>query len=147
MSARSIDDVPTPALVVDRNRLQANLARMQARANEAGVSLRPHTKTHKSVALATLQRAGGAQGITVAKVSEAEVFAAAGFDDIRIAYDVAGLGKIKRIADLSRKIRISFCVDTVEGAKQASDVLAAEGVEVEVLVEIDTGQEIGRAHV
>ena len=113
---------------------------MQARADDAGVKLRPHIKTHKSVAIAKLQRASGASGITVAKVSEAEVFAAAGFEDIRIAYCVVGADKIRRVSDVAQLARTSFCVDTVAGAEQASAVLEHVGVEVDVLIEVDTGQ-------
>ena len=137
---QNVDDLPTPALLVEQSRLEGNIASMQARANEADVRLRPHTKTHKSVALARLQQSAGAKGITVAKVSEAEVFAAAGFNDIRIAYDVVGAGKIRRIAELSKTTKVSFCVDTADGARQASAVLAEAAVDVDVLIEIDTGQ-------
>ena len=86
-----IADLPTPCVVVERDRLDANLRRMQALADREGVRLRPHVKTHKSVELARLQRERGAEGLTVAKPSEAEVFVDAGFDDVRIAYSLAGV--------------------------------------------------------
>lgn len=137
---KTVDSLPTPALLVERARLEANIETMQRRADAIGAKLRPHTKTHKSVSIARRQVAAGAGGITVAKVGEAEVFAAAGFDDIRIAYCVVGDEKMKRIAALSKRCRISFCVDTTEGVALASRTLAAEGVEIDVLVEVDTGQ-------
>lgn len=138
-----MNKIPTPALLIERSRLEANLAGMQSRANVAGVALRPHTKTHKCVEIAKLQRDAGARGITVAKASEAEVFAEAGFKDIRIAYCVVGREKMERIAALSQKCRISFCVDTVEGARLAAEALAEyldHDAAIEVLIEVDTGQ-------
>ena len=115
----------------------ANVRAMQARAEQAGVALRPHTKTHKMVALALLQRSAGAQGITVAKVSEAEVFARRGYDDIRIAYTVVGTDKLERISALGAGV--SFCVDSMEAARQVSEVFARHGSDGQVLVEIDAG--------
>src|SRR5262245_64165513 len=96
-SAARVGDLDTPALLVDADRLERNVARWQQAADDAGVRLRPHIKTHKSVALAALQREAGAHGIAVAKVGEAEVFAAAGFDDIAIAYPVVGAPKWQRV--------------------------------------------------
>ncbi len=133
----TIDQLSTPCLLIERRRLDANVRAMQTRADGAGVILRPHTKTHKMVALASLQRSAGAWGLTVAKVSEAEVFARAGCEDIRIAYTVVGEQKVARIAALG--CQVSFCVDTIEAARQASKVLAAFGRTVEVLLEIDAG--------
>jgi D-serine deaminase-like pyridoxal phosphate-dependent protein len=137
---RLIDDLPTPALLIDAGRLERNIARMQAMADAQGVHLRPHVKTHRSVAIARMQRAAGAQGLTVAKPAEAEVFAAAGFDDIRIAYVVYGEEKWQRIARLSEKARISFLVDTPEAARLASAYFASIGKRIDVLLEVDTGQ-------
>lgn len=135
-----VADLETPALVVDLPRLEANLARYEALAAAQGVSLRPHIKTHKCVAIADRQRAGGARGLTVAKPSEAVVFARAGFDDIRLAYPVVGAAKWARLARLMREgARVSFCVDTPAGARGASDFFASEGLAAEVLVEVDTG--------
>ncbi len=77
-----LSDLGTPRLLVERRRLDANLHRMQAKADAQGVALRPHLKTHKSVVLAEWQASLGARGVTVAKPEEAEVFAAAGVSDI-----------------------------------------------------------------
>lgn len=133
-------DLDTPCLLVEQRRLSANLRRMQARAEAQGVALRPHLKTHKSVALARRQVEGGARGVTVAKPGEAEVFAEAGFDDIRLAYCVFGTAKWARLHRLmARGVRVSFCLDTVEGARAASAFFAERGAEAEVLTEVDTG--------
>ncbi|MEM1056225.1 MAG: alanine racemase [Bacteroidota bacterium] len=133
-----ISEIPTPALLVDRARLHANLDAMQARADAMEVALRPHAKTHKCLEIARLQRERGARGLTVATVDEAEAFAAAGFDDIRLATPVVGPGKLERLRALVEGgTRISFTVDTQDGARLAAG--AFEGASVGVLIEIDTG--------
>jgi len=132
-----IDQLPTPCLIIDQARLEANLSAMQAGAT--GVRLRPHTKTHKMIALARRQEEMGAQGITVAKASEAAVFVEAGFRDVRIAYTVVGRQKLDQLVQLARQSRVSFCADTAEGARAASERLAAQGVTLDLLLEIDAG--------
>lgn len=133
-----INELSTPALLVHKNRLEANIARMQAKADLEGVALRPHTKTHKSVNLARLQCQAGAKGLTVAKVGEAEVFAKAGFKDLRLAYPIVGQEKHARILRLLQSgIHVSFCVDTPEGARSASDFYASHHTQVDVLIEVD----------
>lgn len=134
-----IQHLPTPAILVDRAKLMANLEAMQQRADGQGVRLRPHTKTHKSIALAKLQRDLGATGLTVAKLGEAETFVEAGFDDIRIAYALVGDDKYDRVRQLMDRARITFCIDTVEGASAASRFFSASGLEAEVLIETDIG--------
>src|SRR5690606_28669728 len=135
-----LTDLDTPALLVERRRLDANIGRMQATADAQAVALRPHLKTHKSVEIARLQRARGARGVTVAKPEEAEVFADAGFDDLRLAYCVVGEAKWARLHRLmERGARVSFCVDTREGAHLASAFFAERGAVAEVLIEVDTG--------
>lgn len=134
-----LDALPTPCVLVDRTRLAHNLEAMQAKAAAERVALRPHVKTHKSVALARRQRALGAEGLTVATVSEAEVFARAGFDDIRLAYPVVGRDKHARLLRLMDEAAISFCVDTVEGARMASDFYQQHERVADVLLEVDTG--------
>ncbi len=134
-----LDDLPTPALLIEKGRLLFNLDRMQARAATNAVALRPHVKTHKSVALARLQRERGAQGLAVAKPSEAAVFVDAGFDDVRLAYTVVGEARHRQLLGLMDRARISFCVDTAEGARAAARVYADADREAEVLIEVDTG--------
>ncbi len=129
----------TPSLLIERHRLDDNLQRMQDKADANGVVLRPHMKTHKSVDLARKQLDYGAEGITVAKVGEAEIYAKAGFDDIRIAYIVIGEEKYARIASLMESARVSFCVDTLEGARRASAYFDERDLMAEVLIEVDCG--------
>ena len=133
-----VSDLPTPALLVDRARLNANLDAMQARAEATGVALRPHAKTHKSPALARLQVDRGARGLTVATVAEAEAFAEAGFDDLRLATPVVGPTKLERLAALvDGGTWISFTVDSAEGVRRAAEAFGDR--EVGVLIEVDPG--------
>ena len=134
-----IDDLPTPCVLVERKRLEQNLRRMQERADANGVRLRPHAKTHKSPAMAQRQREMGARGLTVATVREAETFVRSGFNDIRIAYTLAGRDALRRVVALSAEADVSFCVDTREGAEGASVVFSEAGRRADVLIEIDTG--------
>ncbi len=136
---RPIEDLPTPAVLVDLDVLERNIATQAGRAREAGVRLRPHAKTHKCPEIARMQLAAGAAGISLAKTSEAEVFAAAGFEDIFIAYPVAGLGKAERLLALSDKLRLAAGTDSVEGARQLSEPFRAAGKTLDVLIKIDVG--------
>lgn len=134
-----VSDLPTPALLVDRARLHANLDAMQARADTFEVALRPHAKTHKCPEVARLQTARGARGLTVATVDEAEAFAGAGFDDLRLATPVVGPRKLERLRALVEAgTRVSFTVDSPEGARLAAAAFS-EAAPAEVLVEVDTG--------
>ncbi|MGA7304254.1 MAG: alanine racemase [Rhodothermales bacterium] len=134
-----IHDLPTPCVLIEQTRLESNIAGMAARAGDNQVILRPHVKTHKSIALARRQIGSGAKGITVAKPSEAAVFAHAGFSDIRIAYATATQHHFESIADLMDRSRISFCVDTMDGANAASEFFHARGMTAGILVEVDCG--------
>jgi D-serine deaminase-like pyridoxal phosphate-dependent protein len=136
----TLDELPTPAVLVEKSALEANIASMQARAEANRVAIRPHVKTHRSPSVGRMQIDAGASGVTVAKVGEAEVFAKAGFKDIRLAYCVVGTNKYRRIAELDERVRISFCVDTEVGATLASDFFASRGRTLNVLIEVDTGQ-------
>jgi D-serine deaminase-like pyridoxal phosphate-dependent protein len=135
-----IDDLDTPGLLVERDRLERNLRRMQEKADAGGARLRPHIKTHKSPGIARRQSAAGAEGLTVATPAEAEAFFDEGFDDLRVAYAVVGDGKHARLARLAEAgAHVSFCVDTAEGAEAASRFYDEHGEVADVLVEIDVG--------
>ncbi|HEX8219810.1 MAG TPA: D-TA family PLP-dependent enzyme [Chloroflexia bacterium] len=134
-----ISELDTPALLVDYKRMQRNIAAMQAMCDANGVALRPHTKTHKSPAVARLQVEAGARGITVAKVGEAEVMVEAGFDDLFIAYPLIGESKYRRLLPLLERARIAVAADSPEGVAQMSAFFGPLGANLPVLVEIDTG--------
>ena len=135
-----IDDLDTPCLLVERERLERNLRRMQEKADAGGARLRPHVKTHKSPWIARRQAEGGAEGITVATPGEAEAFFAEGFADIRVAYAVVGDGKHARLFQLMEEgAGVSFCVDTEAGAEAAARFYAERSHTADVLLEIDVG--------
>ena len=128
----------TPYLVVDEVVLDRNIADLGARFAGTGTRLRPHVKTHKCVEIARRQRDGGAVGITVATLGEAEVFAAAGFDDVFVAYPLwLDAEKARRTTALGERVRLRIGVDSAAAAANAAVRLG--GRPVEVLVEVDCG--------
>jgi len=139
-------ELDTPALLFDLDVVEANIAEMAAVARNAGVDLRPHTKTHKAPALARMQLDAGAAGITVAKLGEAEVMAEAGVDDLLIAYPLVGDRSMERLRALLDRAAVRVSLDAVEVAEPIGRVGLAAGVLVPVLVEVDTGlHRMGRA--
>ncbi|MFN8511291.1 MAG: alanine racemase [Thermomicrobiales bacterium] len=134
-----VGELDTPALVVDLDQLERNIAEMAERVHAAGSRVRPHTKTHKTPEVARLQLRHGAAGITVAKLGEAEVMADAGVDDILIANELIGEQKARRLAQLARRITVRSCVDSLAGARMLSDVAVDSGVRFEVLLDVNTG--------
>lgn len=131
--------IDTPALLVDLDALEFNLASVHDRILAAGVAVRPHAKAHKSVDLARRQIAAGATGICCQKASEAEVFVRAGFTDILITNEVIGRQKCERVARLASGARIGLCVDHPEQVRQIGEAARAQGSRVELLVEVDIG--------
>jgi len=130
----------TPCLVVDLEVVDRNIERLAGETRDRGVALRPHIKTHKSVALARMQLEAGASGITVGTVGEAEVMAAGGIDDIFIAYPVWAEGaRAKRIAALHRSVVLSVGIDSVDGAERLARATAGSDRPLTVLVEVDSG--------
>lgn len=133
-------DLSTPALLVDRDLLERNIADMAELAGRTGVSLRPHVKTHKSPAIGRLQVAAGASGLTVATVSEAEVFAAAGFTDLFIAYPLwVDPAKGRRLRALAEAASLTVGVDSPEAAHALAAQLGTATPRVRLLVEVDSG--------
>jgi D-serine deaminase-like pyridoxal phosphate-dependent protein len=135
----AVADVPTPALLVDLDRMARNIAAWQAMADRNGVRLRPHIKTHKTPEIAAQQLAAGACGIASAKPTEAEVFVAAGCDDVVIAYPTVGEDKWARLAGMAAETRLTVNVDSEHQARGLSAAAAALGAEMRVQIEIDTG--------
>jgi D-serine deaminase-like pyridoxal phosphate-dependent protein len=142
-----INELDTPALIVDLDVMERNLSRMAAYCGEHGLRLRPHTKTHKIPELARKQIESGASGITVAKLDEAEVMIDAGLDDLLIAYPIVGPTKTHRLADLAQRARITVSLDSETAARGISAALSARGTQsvsrpnsnVNILVELDVG--------
>jgi D-serine deaminase-like pyridoxal phosphate-dependent protein len=130
----------TPAVVIDLNIVERNIARLQALCDAAGIGNRPHVKTHKSPMLATMQVAAGARGITCQKLGEAEVMESGGLDDILISYNILGEEKIGRLGTLAGRIKMTVCADNpvvVDGLPRAGEIA---GRPLDVLVECDTGR-------
>jgi D-serine deaminase-like pyridoxal phosphate-dependent protein len=134
-----VSELDTPALVVDLDILEKNIAQMAGYCSSHGIALRPHTKTHKIPAIAKMQLAAGACGITVAKVGEAEMMAGEGIEDIMIAYPVVGKSKLERLAALCRKARITVSTDSLEVAGAISGAMSAAGTSIHMLAEMDAG--------
>lgn len=132
----------TPLIVVDEELLHRNIDEMAALAASYGVSLRPHAKTHKSPHIARLQLEAGAVGMTCAKLGEAEVLVAdAGVADVLIAYPIVGELKLRRLLDLMDRAHVTVAVDTHEAAAALSHAVSAGGRELDVYVEVNTGQD------
>jgi D-serine deaminase-like pyridoxal phosphate-dependent protein len=130
----------TPAVVIDLDVVERNIARVQALCEAAGVANRPHIKTHKSPVIAHMQRAAGARGITCQKLGEAEIMAEHGHDDILIAYNLLGEHKLGRLGRLLSRVQVTVAADNptvVAGLPQAA---ALAGRDLDVVVECDTGR-------
>ena len=105
MAITRVSDLETPSVLIDLDKMERNIATMQARCDELGINFRPHIKTHKIPDIARRQIEAGAVGIACQKVSEAEVFAAAGFRDVQIPYNIVGRLKTRRLAKLAQQAR------------------------------------------
>jgi D-serine deaminase-like pyridoxal phosphate-dependent protein len=130
----------SPAVVIDLDIVERNIARLQSLCDAAGIANRPHIKTHKSPVIAAMQIAAGAHGITCQKLGEAEVMADAGLDDILISYNILGEEKIARLGALAGRVKMTVSADNavvVEGLAQAGEIA---GRPLDVLVECDTGR-------
>jgi D-threonine aldolase len=155
----SVNTIDTPALVLDLDAMERNLALMQGFANAHGVKLRPHAKMHKSAQIAKLQMAAGAVGVCVQKVSEADALAAAGVRDIYISNEVVSLQKCERIMAILRRhwsekiknegiFKLAVAVDSLLGVKRLGEAMQgllsslpkASLQALDVFIEIDVGQ-------
>ena len=137
---RSVEEVETPVVIVDLDRLEANLTEVQSYADQHGIAVWPHTKTHKSPEIGLMQLQNGAAGLTVAKTGEAEVFHEAGARAILIHYPPFGQAKWDRLADLVVDgTELSVAMDSSAPAEGLSSALSRRGVTANVFVELDLG--------
>ena len=134
-----VEDVDTPALLIDLDAFEHNLDHMAAMAAQAGVKLRPHAKTHKSPVIARLQMARGAVGQCVQKVAEAEALAWGGISDILVSNEVVNPRKLARLAALAHIAQVSLCADDLAAVDLIEAAAREAGVQPTVLVEIDVG--------
>src|SRR5262244_2672539 len=122
-----LSELETPAVVVDLDVMERNLARMADYCRRTNLKLRPHTKSHKIPELAQRQIASGATGITVAKLGEAEVMLNAGITDMLIAYPIVGEEKTTRLAHIAEQAKITVSLDSEEAARGISAAAAKQG--------------------
>jgi D-serine deaminase-like pyridoxal phosphate-dependent protein len=134
----TIDELETPAALVDVDRMRSNLERTAAYCREHGLYWRPHAKTHKTPALAALQVAAGAVGVTVATPAEAEAMATA-VDDLLLAYPPFGEAKLRRLMALPPDVRLTVGLDSVEALRGPARASRGHGRTTGVLVELDVG--------
>jgi D-serine deaminase-like pyridoxal phosphate-dependent protein len=140
LAAKIAREYGTPCAVIDMDKVERNIARVQAQCDAAGIANRPHIKTHKSPVLARLQIDAGAKGITCQKIGEAEVMADAGIDNILISYNLIGEEKMARLGALQAKAEMTVAADNatvIAGLPHAADI---SGRPLSVVVECDTGR-------
>ena len=134
-----LDEVDTPALLIDLDAFDRNLAKMSQVAARFGVRLRAHAKTHKSPLIALKQIALGAVGVCCQKVSEAEVMVQGGVRDVLVSNEVIGSRKIERLAALARHATVAVCVDDADNVRALSEAASRQGATLHTLVEMNVG--------
>src|SRR4051812_47537314 len=140
LAAKIAREYGTPCAVIDMDRVERNIARIQAACDAAGVANRPHIKTHKSPLLAQMQVKAGARGITCQKLGEAEIMAEAGIDDILISYNLLGEEKMARLGALQAKANMTVAADNSVVIADLPKAAAASGRPLSVVIECDTGR-------
>ena len=140
-----VSELDTPALLIDLDIMEHNLRRVAEYTRTHGLRLRPHTKTHKVPEIGRKQLASGAVGLTVAKVSEAEVMLEAQPSDLLIAYPVVGRTKCERLMPIAKKTQVTVSLDSLIAAKQLSETTQQAHVNLGILAEVDVG--LGRVGV
>jgi len=135
----TLDDVDTPALLVDLDAYERNLDRMAALLDGGAAKLRPHAKTHKSPLVASEQIARGAVGVCCQKVSEAAIMVDGGIGDVLISNEVVDAAKLARVAELAKRATIGICVDDADNVRALGAAAVRAGSRILVLVEIDVG--------
>jgi D-serine deaminase-like pyridoxal phosphate-dependent protein len=138
----AVEDVDTPALLLDLDRFERNLARLM-QAVDGRVRVRPHAKSHKCLEIARRQMAAGCIGVCVQKTSEAAAMLAGGVHDVLITNEVVGARKLERLAALARQYpqaRLGTCVDNLDVARQLVRLVESQGGRLDVYIELDVGQ-------
>lgn len=140
LAAKIAREYGTPCAVIDMDKVERNIARIQNACDDAGVANRPHIKTHKNPTIAKMQVAAGAKGITCQKLGEAEIMANAGIDDILISYNLLGEEKMARLGALQAKANMTVAADNSTVVAGLPKAAAASGRPLSVVVECDTGR-------
>ena len=136
----NLEELDTPVLLVNQDSLIRNLERMREIVSKAGITYRPHAKAHKSPDIARMQLNHGASGICCAKLSEAEIFAEEGIQNILITSPVVGPSKIARLIELSSRTTVSVVADDEGNLNDLSLLSAAAGIHLNIFIEINVGQ-------
>ena len=136
---RTLNDIETPAFIVNEDRVLRNITKFQAHCDAEGLRLRPHIKTHKSIRFAKAQVSTGAIGVNCQKISEAEVMADGGLDDILITFNILGAAKLARLRALAERVTLRVVADNPVVISGLSQVFATASNPLRVLVECDTG--------
>jgi len=133
------DEIDTPALLIDLNIMEDNIAKMARFFEGVSAELRPHVKTHKTPIIAHKQIQAGAIGVTCAKLGEAEAMINAGIEDVLIANQIVGTQKIARLVNLAKHANLMLAVDNPQNVNELSAACEAKGATLRVLIEVDTG--------
>ena len=133
------EDVDTPALIVELDALERNVAAMAAAVAGRDIRLRPHAKSHKCPDIARRQLAAGAVGVCCQKVGEAEVFIAAGVADVLITNEIVGAAKLERLAALARSAQLGVLVDDRTNVRALAAAMRAAAASIDVLIDVDVG--------
>jgi 3-hydroxy-D-aspartate aldolase len=134
-----LEQVDTPALLIDLDAYEWNIDRMAKEAATSGMRLRPHAKTHKCAVIALRQMSRGAVGVCCQKVSEAEALVNGGVRDVLVTNEIIGQCKLTRLASLAKKATIAVCVDSLNNLEELSAVAVSLDVHLGVFVEVDIG--------
>ena len=135
----SLEEIDTPALIVDLDALEGNIARMAQVMEKSPARLRPHAKSHKCAEIAKRQIAAGAVGVCAQKVSEAEALVAGGVADVLVTNEIVGAQKTARLARLAREAKVAVLADDAANVAELDAAARAERVRLDVLVELDVG--------
>ncbi len=134
-----LDAVDTPALLIDLDAFDRNVARLAKAVAGTNVRPRPHSKSHKCAVIALRQMAAGAVGVCCQKVGEAEAMVYGGVSNLLISNEIVGTTKIARLAALAKQARVAVCADHPANVKDLNEAALAFGVRLPVLVEINVG--------
>jgi len=135
----ALDEVDTPALVIELDAFERNLRRLSQAVEGRGVRVRAHAKTHKCAEIARRQIAAGAVGVCCQKVSEAEAMVDGGVADVLVSNEIVGARKLERLAALARRARIGVCADDAANVGELSQAAQRAGATLDVYVEVDVG--------
>lgn len=144
---KHIDELDTPFLAVDLDAIEFNIDKMARACADHNIAWRPHSKCHKSGAVATRLVAAGAIGVTCAKISEAEVIARHGITDLLIANMIVGAKKVERLVQLRQVADPIVCIDHIDQARPIGAAMSAANTSMRVIIEVDIGLErVGVLH-